>query len=161
LMRRITFDDPERIRKHHPGIAADLEAIVQKCLEKDPARRYESAAELAGDLDRWLRGDLVTAQPLTLRYWAGKLARRHRRPIAAAAAMIVLVASGAVYEISRSNQANQRLRGVNERLSGVNRDLNEALAQVEEQRAAAETANAKLRAALAQVEEQKKTAVAA
>jgi serine/threonine protein kinase len=140
LMRRITSDDPERIRKHHPGIAADLEAIVQKCLEKDPARRYESAAELAGDLDRWLRGDLVTAQPLTLRYWAGKLARRHRWPIAAAAAMIVLVASGAVYEISRSNRAN-------ERLSRANRELNEALAKVEEQKKTAEDALARADAA--------------
>ena len=33
LMHRITADEPERIRKHQPGIARDLEAIVQKCLE--------------------------------------------------------------------------------------------------------------------------------
>ena len=43
VMMRITSRDPRRIRKHHPGIARDLEAIVQKCLEKDPARRYRTA----------------------------------------------------------------------------------------------------------------------
>jgi serine/threonine protein kinase len=50
LMRRITSGDPERVRKHHPGIASDLEAIVHKCLEKDPSRRYATAAALAEDL---------------------------------------------------------------------------------------------------------------
>ena len=133
LMRRITSDDPDRIRKHHPGIARDLEAIVQKCLEKDPDRRYATAAALADDLGRWLRGDLVAAQPLTFRYWAGKLARRHRWPIAAAATLIVLVASGAVYEIARSNRANERLRRV--------------LAQVDEQKKKVEGALARAEAA--------------
>src|SRR5206468_7523525 len=88
LMSRISYDDPERIRKYHWGIARDLEAIVQKCLEKKPERRYATAAELADDLGRWLRGELVTAQPLTFRYWAGKLTRRYRWPIAAAVSLI-------------------------------------------------------------------------
>lgn len=118
---------------------------MQKCLEKHPSRRYATAAELADDLGRWLRGDLVAAQPLTFRYWAGKLARRHRWPIAAAAAVIVLVASGAVYEISRSNRANERLRRVNESLDHANQDLKKALKQVEELKARAETANTHLR----------------
>ena len=78
LMRRITSDDPERVRRHHPGIASDLEAIVHKCLEKDPARRYATAAELAEDLARWQRGEPVTAQPQTIRYVLGKLVHRHR-----------------------------------------------------------------------------------
>ena len=70
---------PERIRKHHPGIASDLEAIVHKCLEKDPTRRYATAADLAEDLARWQRGEPVTAQPQTIRYLLGKLVHRHRK----------------------------------------------------------------------------------
>jgi serine/threonine protein kinase/Tfp pilus assembly protein PilF len=140
LMRRITSDDPERIHKYHHGIARDLEAIVQKCLEKDPARRYATAAELADDLGRWLRGELVLAQPLTFRYWTGKLARRYRWPIAAAGALMILVASGALYEINRIHRANERLRGVNQQLTTANRELAGALKQVEEQRGAAERA---------------------
>jgi serine/threonine protein kinase len=147
LMRRITWDDPERVRRHHPGIARDLEAIVQKCLEKRPERRYATAAELAADLGRWLSGEVVLAQPLTFRYWAGKLARRHRGPLAAAAGLIALVASGAVFEITRSNLAN--------------RNLKSALTQVAEQKTRAETANKDLRLALSEVEAQKKKAEAA
>ena len=142
LMRRITVDDPERIRKFHPGIARDLEAIVQKCLEKDPAHRYAMAAELADDLGRWLDGDLVSAQPLTLRYWAGKLARRHRWPIAAAAALIALIALGAGCEIYRSNLANNALRRVNQ-------DLSSALVQVDEQKQKAESALVRARSSAA------------
>jgi serine/threonine protein kinase len=131
LMRRITSDDPERIRTYHRGIARDLEAIVQKCLEKNPAQRYATAAELADDLGRWLRGELVLAQPLTFRYWAGKLARRYRRPIAAAAALVVLVASGAIYEITRSNRANERLRGINQKLAAAGAEAKAAAAKAE------------------------------
>ena len=68
LMRRITSDEPERIRKYNPRIASDLEAIVYKCLEKDPNRRYSTAGELSEDLARWQRGEPVTAHPPTLRY---------------------------------------------------------------------------------------------
>jgi non-specific serine/threonine protein kinase/serine/threonine-protein kinase len=161
LMRRITLDDPDRLRKHHPGLPRDLEAIVQKCLEKNPAQRYATAAELADDLDRWLRGDLVTAQPLTFRYWAGKLARRYRWQMTGAAAVILLVASGMVAEIYRSKRANERLQRVNDRLGRANADLKRALAEVDAQKIRAETANAKIRTALAEVDAQKKKAEAA
>jgi WD40 repeat protein/serine/threonine protein kinase/tetratricopeptide (TPR) repeat protein len=122
LMRRITSDDPERIRKHHPGIDADLEAIVQKCLEKDPARRYDSAAELAGDLDRWLRGEPVRAQPPTLGYMLGKYVRRHRLPIAAAAALTLAIMTGlialgtgaALFQIAAARDQAEIARGKTE-----------------------------------------------
>ena len=39
----------------------DLDAICLKCLEKDPARRYESAAALSSDLNRWLAGSSISS----------------------------------------------------------------------------------------------------
>jgi serine/threonine protein kinase len=50
---------PEPPSKRHPGISRDLEIIVLKCLEKEPERRYSSAADLADDLGRYLNGNLI------------------------------------------------------------------------------------------------------
>lgn len=46
-----------------PGVPTELLAIVRKCLERQPAQRYANAAELAEDLERWLRGDAPEAVP--------------------------------------------------------------------------------------------------
>ncbi len=49
-LRRIVSDDPPLVRLARPGISRDVEAICLKCLEKRPAERYASAADLAADL---------------------------------------------------------------------------------------------------------------
>jgi eukaryotic-like serine/threonine-protein kinase len=50
---------PEPPSRRHPWISRDLEIIVLKCLEKEPERRYSSAATLADDLGRHLNGELI------------------------------------------------------------------------------------------------------
>ncbi len=55
--------DPNPPRKVDPRIDRDLETICLKCLEKEPRRRYDSAAALADDLDRWLGGDPIRNLP--------------------------------------------------------------------------------------------------
>ncbi|MBI4605001.1 MAG: protein kinase, partial [Planctomycetes bacterium] len=107
LMLKIQSAEPGRVRRLNPLVPPDLEAIVQKCLEKDRARRYGTARELAEDLERWQRGEPVAAEPPTLRYLLGKLARRYRVRLSIAAALILATVIGtgmAVYRIERERR---------------------------------------------------------
>ncbi|MEX0717229.1 MAG: serine/threonine-protein kinase [Planctomycetaceae bacterium] len=66
--------EPPPPRTLDPKIPRGLELICLRCLEKDPQRRYATAADLADDLERYLRGELVEARSLgpwdRLRRWA-------------------------------------------------------------------------------------------
>ncbi len=62
-LHRLQTDDPTPPARVRPDVPADLEAVCLKCLEKDPSRRYQTAAELADDLDRFLGGTPVAAVP--------------------------------------------------------------------------------------------------
>jgi len=79
-------------------LRGDLDLIVLKALEKDPALRYASAAALADDLQRYLDGKPVGAQPRRLPYRLRKFVRRNRAMVAVAAAAIIAVLAIAGYE---------------------------------------------------------------
>jgi serine/threonine-protein kinase len=93
MLDQVISDDPRRVRLLRPEVPVELEAIVHKCLEKDPDRRYHSAEALAGDLDRFAAGDSVAAEPLTpLRRARKALGRKRRLLVRCAAALTVLAA---------------------------------------------------------------------
>lgn len=100
LMRRIQLEDPAGPRKYHARISRDLEAVVLKCLEKDPSRRYGTAQELAQDLERYLAGEPVKARPVgeVERLW--RWCRRNSLVaslLAAVAAALVLGSATAIF----------------------------------------------------------------
>lgn len=70
-------------------VRGDLDWIVMKCLEKERARRYDSAAALAEDLDRYLKDEPVLAGPPTAMYRAAKFIRRHRTAVFASGAVVM------------------------------------------------------------------------
>jgi formylglycine-generating enzyme required for sulfatase activity len=73
-------------------IKGDLDCIVMKCLEKDRARRYETAHGLAEDIERHLRNEPILARSPGTIYRLQKFTRRHRSRIAVTAVVIVLLA---------------------------------------------------------------------
>ncbi|MEM7587894.1 MAG: serine/threonine-protein kinase, partial [Acidobacteriota bacterium] len=73
-------------------LRGDLDNILLKALRKEPERRYASAAELAEDLRRHLGGRPVSARPDTLAYRTRKFVRRHRRGVAVAIAVTLVIA---------------------------------------------------------------------
>ena len=76
-LQNIQSIDPVSPSKLNPQLPRDLVTICLKCLEKEPARRYASAAELAADLARFLGGRPIIAKPVSLAGRTLKLARRH------------------------------------------------------------------------------------
>jgi serine/threonine protein kinase len=63
LLHKVAFHDPPPLRAFAPGVAADLELICLKCLQKSPHERYPTAAALADDLARFLVGEPVSVRP--------------------------------------------------------------------------------------------------
>jgi hypothetical protein len=79
---RVQTTPAPRVRSIRPEVPVELDAIVQKCLEQDPADRYASATELADELDRFAAGEPVRAAPPTLVRRAVRAITRNRRRIA-------------------------------------------------------------------------------
>jgi WD40 repeat protein/serine/threonine protein kinase len=77
-------------------IRGELDWIVMKCLEKDRARRYETANALARDIQRYLADEPVEACPPSTAYKLHKFARKHKKVLATAAAFVLLLAVAAI-----------------------------------------------------------------
>src|SRR5205814_9227815 len=78
-----------RLRTLAPALDRDLETICAKCLEREPQARYQSAAELAQDLERWLEGRPIISRPVSppTRIW--RWSRRNRKLAGATIAALV------------------------------------------------------------------------
>jgi tetratricopeptide (TPR) repeat protein/tRNA A-37 threonylcarbamoyl transferase component Bud32 len=74
----------------------ELDWIVLKALEKDRARRYETANGMARDLERYLAGEPLEAAPPSAAYRFGKLIRKHRLLLSTAAGIALLLIAGVV-----------------------------------------------------------------
>ena len=86
-MSAVRNETPAGLRRRLEG---DLDKILLKALNKDPARRYRSVEQFSEDVRRHLAGLPVAAREDTYRYRAGKFVRRH--PVGVAAAIIVAIA---------------------------------------------------------------------
>jgi serine/threonine protein kinase len=96
IVQNIQEQEPAPPRKLRLRLPRDLETICLKCLQKEPGWRYDSAAELAGDLRRFLRGEPIHARPQTQAERLGRWCRRNPLVASLAAAIFLLLISGTV-----------------------------------------------------------------
>ena len=93
-LARLQAEPPEPPSRVNRSVPPSLELICLKCLEKEPARRYHSAAAVSDDLRRWLAGEPITARPVPTLVRAWLLIRRHPTQAGLAAALSLALAVG-------------------------------------------------------------------
>jgi serine/threonine-protein kinase len=123
ILQKVLLEEPTPLRKLRPEVPRDLEAIVMKCLEKEPGQRYDSAKALGEDLQRLLDGEPVQARRASLSYVLSKAARRHKARVALGA-MLLAAASmlGALWLRDRQEAAER---------AAISRELGEDVKEME------------------------------
>jgi tetratricopeptide (TPR) repeat protein len=116
ILHQLLNEEPQPPRRLNDRIARDLETICLKAMAKEPARRYQSAADLALDLRRFLEGSPIHARPIGKWELAVKWARRHPE-LAALVSVVVIAVSGLLLgalwynvRLSKALQATQEER---------------------------------------------------
>jgi len=115
VIRKASETEAPKLRSLAPSLDRDLETICARCLERDPKARYQSAGDLAADLERWLDGRPIVARPVSppARIW--RWSRRNPKLVGAATAGLLLGAT-AVWifrgELFRASQFNPPDRSI-------------------------------------------------
>ncbi len=91
-------------------LRGDLDAILNRALQKDPAQRYPTVNALADDLQRYLQGHAVQARPESQLYLARKFLRRHRLPAAALSVVLVAMVTGLGVALWQAQAARAQAR---------------------------------------------------
>ncbi len=126
LIHQVCHDEPRRPRKLNRGVPRDLETIVLKAIARDPARRYQSAAEMAGDLRRFEEDRPIRARRVSEaeRFW--RWCRRNPVPAVLAAAVVLLLVIVAV----GASVSAVRFRDIAQREQRARADADQALVQI-------------------------------
>ena len=116
----------------------DLDWIVMKCLEKDRSRRYETAGDLAADVERHLHHEPVHARPPSAAYRLQKSFQRNRIAFTATSAIAIALLGGAVVSTTqaiRARRAEREQTGLRRQAETANQDLRHTVSLLELERA--------------------------
>src|SRR5437667_8837981 len=110
VIAQLLNNEPVSARLLNSSVPPDLETICVKCLQKEPSRRYQSAQELADELERFLSGKPIHARPVAplKRFW--RWCRRNPKtaiPSAAVILLLITVAIGSTLAAIRINRAER------------------------------------------------------
>jgi len=154
IIREVVPQRPSRRKAQMLGgkFAADLDWITLRALEKDPRRRYSSAAELAADVEHYLRSEPVSAHPPEWSYLTGLWVRRNKAACAAISVSAAALLAGTSAALWQAGVARREKSSAEEHA---------ALAQQAEARALSEAARAQASEKAAQIEKKRAEQTAA
>jgi eukaryotic-like serine/threonine-protein kinase len=124
--RTIQETDPSPLSSMNRVYRGDVDTIVAKALEKNKTRRYQSAADLAADIRRYLDDLPITARPASSSYQLKKFAMRNKTLVRAIAAVFVVLVLGVVVSTSEAVRARRAGRKAQQQ-SDVARAVNDFL----------------------------------
>src|SRR5437763_8055260 len=115
VIRQASETQAPKLRSLAPSLDRDLETICARCLERDPKARYQSAGDLAADLERWLTGRPIVARPVSPPVQIWRWSRRNPKLVGAATAGLLLGAAvvsllrGALFRASRFSPPDKNI----------------------------------------------------
>ncbi|MHC5021966.1 MAG: protein kinase domain-containing protein, partial [Planctomycetota bacterium] len=107
VLAKVMRETPRPVRKCNPAVPADLAVITEKCLAKEPERRYATAAELADDLERFRTSKPITAKPPSVGYLMQRAVRRHPVVTALGAVIALLLLGGGLFLVPQLLEASR------------------------------------------------------
>jgi eukaryotic-like serine/threonine-protein kinase len=133
--RILRDEEPSRLSAINTKLRGDLDTIVTKCLEKNPARRYATAGTLGDDLRRFLTDEPILARPPTTTYQLKKFSRRHKELVGGVLSAFIILIAGIVATswaavsaqreraIAQRNEAKARWESYRNSISAADRAL--------------------------------------
>lgn len=162
VIRQAAEKAAPKLRAFNSSVSRDLETICARCLERDPKARYQSAGELADDLERWLQNRPIHARPVLPPARAWRWSRRNPKLLFTGAACLILGAAVIWFfrDQLRSTPANDRpeksiailpfhdLSQTNDQqyfCDGISEEIRDSLAKIRGLRVVARTSSFALR----------------
>ena len=156
LLHQLLNDEVPTPRKLNPSVPRDLETICLKCLEKQPAKRYQTGGELADELQRFLDGKPILARPIGVatRSWRWCVRNPYIAGLTTAVALSLI--SGTIvssfFAATTSREATRARRAETKAITAAEKAREaEAMVTRERDRALEEMANARWTAYASQI----------
>ena len=140
ILRRVVETSPEPPESLDKRVPAELSAICMRALAPEPGDRYQSARDIATEIERFRSGAMVAAYSYSLREVVGRFVRKHKIALSGAAAVFATIVISVTAFVLFLQQSNRELEASLQRESEMREEAENAKEVAQEQTEAAEAA---------------------